>query len=308
MLFDESLQLVKEVPAEAREVLKKKFPSFYEGKKPVCLHVRKSMWRKEILVRDDQKNDPNAATKQSPFRPPIDPTSHKANFEYEGRKYSYSSTSPRVDRAGNRRLTYPGAVIRLSHDTYIQPNEEDKLFAIYFGLGIVKDSPKAKENYIYEVYDPADEAASKIASFKREESIKRFIYSEASAEVVRTTLETLGFTKFVNDDQNRVHLYDKYSFASEVIKERILSLVGYGKEGTKKVETTESATSLVNRLVETKMIKFENGGWYGRDKRGSGENFKTKPFFETTKTGAEAHLELIELVEKDSELFNQLSK
>lgn len=312
MLFDVSKNEAIDVPEYGHNEMVKTYPEFYAGQ-PLKIKTLTHKLRKEVQMRSDAREDQRYRKNRVQAHNPIGWRAKGEAITPE-RKQLYFQYTEFTPVPNNGRLVFSEPFVDIHDGMHIHPHQEDLLFAIHYGCKHIAGTKASGLDPTFEFDRPAAKATSEIESNRKEREIKDFVYETVSYENILKGLSILGKSEQViagdergMRDVNRVALYDHYKKGSEATRKNILEVIGFVKTDPKALRE-EYPSDLVTRLVGEDKIKLGDGGWYDKDKRGAGDKFKTKPFFETTLEGDDARFALMDFWKANPSSFEEFKK
>jgi hypothetical protein len=324
MLFDLGTNKAMSVPQWASKAMREDFPDFYKSGS-IKLKAVPERYQRQQRVRSDDHQGPKRILMVAP-----EPTSHKAFGSIiipdgepnagDTLNFQYTTTQP-GNVNGVLKFNWPGNSVTLSDGMSIDKStQEDLLFYLIYGCAAVKGNKTGKTRKAWYEFDmPAKQARQTIEDHDKATALKDFLFKEVDYATIAKTMNVIGMQEKVlagdklgTEDFNRVALWDKLKLenksTSDTVRENALETLGYQKPKKKEGEKEENESDLFNRLSADGKIKFDDGGWYNLDKRGNGDKFKTKPFFETTATGDDARFALINYWKATPTAFEEFKK
>lgn len=312
MLYDLATGELTQVPDWGKKKLKELFPEFYAGKSLRLVTCQ----GKQIIKHVHQADYPERPPRQQVT--PCSPKGVKTKGSIvspEGKTFTYQYTSS-IPRKENNTIIFDhySSNVSLEEGFVISPDKEDLLFFLIFGCTLIKGNLTGKESDPYfEFYRPAVTAKSEIAKSMEESKLKSFIYEQCPYDKIEETMGIMGVKLSDEMDEksrqelNRYTLFKAIETRGDTFKNNALSTLGY--LGDAKIDVSnkmvESASDLINRLVDEDKISLKEDGWYAKDKRGDGTKWKTKPFFETTLQDSDARFALIDFFNANEKILNE---
>lgn len=309
MLFDISTMQPVSIPDWADDQMRKDFPEFYKGK-PVRINMSSDKKFRTLKVPSNSHDtDPREyfetrGNSRKARGIVIDPESGE-QFHIQ-----YTSASPRPG-SGGLQFSYPHCNVTVSDGMIIQPGQRDLLFYLHYLCPVIKENrcPFRAADPWYEYHRPEIAAAAKISEARERVDLEKLVYFDTPYEKVLKAIDGLAMKRTGSEERDRVALRDAISRGSDTFKKNAFSILGDpGKKEVQAPSTEESVGEMLNRLLNEKIIKNDEGKWYLRDKRGEGDKWLTKPFYETQGQPGEAFFELSDHLAVNNELLVKLRK
>jgi hypothetical protein len=309
MLFDISTMQPVSIPQWAEDQMKEDFPEFYKGKSV------------QIIIGEDKRvktlKVPSNSHDNEP-RPYYDVRSNSRKARgvlidpETGEQYhiQYTSAAPRPGASGIQ-FAYPHCNVTVSDGMRIQPGQKDLLFYLHYLCPVIKNNRCAfrSADPWYEYYKPEIEAADRINQAKERVDLEKLVYFDTPYETVLKAIDGLAMKRTGNEERDRVALRDAIAKGSDTFKRNAFGILGsFQKKAAAQEPEAETVSEMLNRLLNEKIIKNDEGKWYLRDKRGDGEKWLKAPFYETQGDLKEAFFELSDHLSANNELLVKLRK
>lgn len=314
MLYDLGTNKSIAVPDEAVVELKQMFPEYFKGK-PLAVHAKSMVQVKQVNTLDKESDVVVRVKAPNPIGTKL--TGSIILEDNSVLNYRYCESAPQV-KDGMLKFNWPNGQVDLKHGFTIQQGQTDLLFALVYGCALIDGNKTGKRTTpVFKFQRPAVDAAAKIDKFNKEKELEDFIYNKVDYSLIKEAMAIVGYNEIEQDlpkadkeKVNRVAFYDRFKVSSETWQANALSAMKFGKNvGSIKLNLTEETPSeLATRLVEEKKIQLGELGWYDLDKRGAGDKFKAKPFYETTLKGDDARFALIDFWKSDTDSFELFKK
>lgn len=221
----------------------------------------------------------------------------------------YSTIPPKGNASGIPTFSYPGNMVTLEHGFKVMPQNYALLFYLEYLCPNVKgnkcQNPSSRPFWQFEQLEA--DASAKIRRAKEEKDLENLVYFEASEDKINAAIRGLNLKAKNTLDMNRVYLLEKIKTGNELFKTNAMAIL---KEEVKEASgPVESESELLNRMLESGHIKFEEGKWYRKDKRGDGQKWLQKPFYEDTEMVLEtAFFNLVTHLKENKKMIEDLKK